>query len=100
MKFLGTIAALSLAAGALGQDVLKTDGFSTCAENSDFTVQRMDIQYDKATQKVMFDLAGSSRREQRVMLNLKVSAYGRDILERNFNPCDEENKVDQLCPRT
>ncbi|KAF2478031.1 TRP-domain-containing protein [Lindgomyces ingoldianus] len=83
---------------ALGADVLKTDGFSSCASNSDIKVNRLDIEFDKSTKKITFDVAGSSSKEQKVMATLVVNAYGKEVYRNKFNPCDENTKVPDLCP--
>jgi hypothetical protein len=88
----------ALPAGVFGVDVLQTNGFSTCGADSDIKVNKMNIQYNRATQKVIFDVGGTSSKEQKVMASLTVSAYGNQIYEKTFNPCDAATKVDQLCP--
>ncbi len=89
---------LVLLPAALAADVLKTEGFSTCLEDAQIRVNRMDIAYDKASNQVTFDVSGTSEREQEVIATLVVSAYGRELYQREFDPCDEASKVDQLCP--
>ncbi|ORY16034.1 hypothetical protein BCR34DRAFT_477016 [Clohesyomyces aquaticus] len=84
--------------GALAADVLKTTGFSTCQANSDIKVQKLDIEFDKTTKKITFDVAGSSSKEQKVMATLVVNAYGKEVYKNKFNPCDENTKVPDLCP--
>lgn len=84
--------------GALAADVLKTTGFSNCQANSDIKVQKLDIEFDKTTKKITFDVAGSSSKEQKVMATLVVSAYGKEVYRNKFNPCDESTKVPDLCP--
>lgn len=91
LLLLGLLPAAVSAAG-----VLKTDGFSSCSNNSDIQVQKMNIQYNKADNKVTFDVAGTSAKEQKVMAALVVTAYGKQVYEKDFNPC--EPKIDQLCP--
>lgn len=88
----------ALPAGVLSADVLQTNGFSTCGADSDITVNKMNIQYNKATQKVIFDVGGTSSKEQKVMASLTVSAYGNQIYENTFDPCDAATKVEKLCP--
>lgn len=84
--------------GVLGADILKTNGFSLCAENSDIKVQRLDMSFDRSTKKIVFDVAGSSAKQQKVMATLIVKAYGKEVYKNEFNPCDDGTKVDQLCP--
>ena len=79
-------------------DVLKTTGFTTCMADSDITVTALDIQYDRTTQQITFDVAGSSSKVENVTAALYVTAYGKQVYQKSFNPCDEGSKVDQLCP--
>ncbi|CAD6580323.1 MAG: hypothetical protein ASARMPREDX12_009518 [Alectoria sarmentosa] len=79
-------------------DVLKTAGFTTCMADSDITVTALDIQYDRTTQQITFDVAGSSSKVENVTAALYVTAYGKQVYQKSFNPCDEGSKVDQLCP--
>ena len=79
-------------------DVLTTTGFTTCMANSDITVTTLSIQYDRTTQQITFDVAGTSAKVENVTAALYVSAYGKQVYQKSFNPCDEGSKVDQLCP--
>ena len=79
-------------------DVLRTTGFSTCMANSDITVTTLNIQYDRTTQQITFDVAGTSSKVENVTAALYVSAYGKQLYQKTFNPCDDGSKVDQLCP--
>jgi hypothetical protein len=58
----------------------------------------MNIQYNRATQQVIFDVAGTSATSQKVMASLTVSAYGKQVYQKSFNPCDTASFVAQLCP--
>ena len=82
----------------LADDVLKTSGFTTCIDDSAITVQRLNISFNRATNEIVFDIAGTSAKEQKVMASLSVSAYGKEVYSKEFNPCDAGTKVDQLCP--
>lgn len=79
-------------------DVLKTNGFSPCVQNAEIKVDKVDVTYDRTTQKVTFDAAGSSLKIQEVLATLKVTAYGNEVYNNEFDPCDKDTKVDQLCP--
>ncbi|KAK2762807.1 hypothetical protein FQN54_000982 [Arachnomyces sp. PD_36] len=79
-------------------DVLKTNGFAPCITDADIKVDKVDVTYDRTTQKVTFDAAGSSLKIQKVMANLRVTAYGKEVYNNEFDPCAEDTKVDQLCP--
>lgn len=82
----------------VANDVLKTTGFSTCMDDSQIKVTALDIRYDRTTQQLNFDVAGTSKKEQNVTASLYVTAYGKQVYQRDFNPCDKATKVDQLCP--
>lgn len=82
----------------LGNDILKTQGFTTCLDNSTITVTNLDLQYDRSAGAITFDVGGSSSRIQRVMASLTVTAYGKEVYRKDFNPCEEDTKVTQLCP--
>lgn len=84
--------------GVLAGDVLKTNGFSTCLDNSDIKVNKLDIEFDKASKRVVFDVSGSNGKEQKVMAILTVNAYGKEVYRNEFDPCEGEFKVDQMCP--
>ncbi|QDS78142.1 hypothetical protein FKW77_004675 [Venturia effusa] len=88
----------ALPAGVLSADVLETNGFSTCGGESDIKVNKMNIQYNRATQKVIFDVGGTSTKSQKVMASLVVSAYGKQVYQKSFDPCADGTKVEQLCP--
>src|SRR6266536_1332757 len=85
-------------AGVLASDILKADGFTTCLDNPTIKVNNVDIQYDKSDKKITFDVSGSSSKEQKVKASLIVSAYGKQVYQKDFDPCDDATKVDQLCP--
>lgn len=87
-----------LPAAVMGGDVISTNGFSTCSDDSDIQVQKMDIQFNKATNQVVFDVAGTSAKEQNVTASLIVTAYGKQVYQKDFNPCDQSSYVAQLCP--
>ena len=84
--------------GAYGVDILKTSGFSSCEPNSTVTVDRFDVQYNRADKTVTFDVSGSSAKVQNVTASLSVTAYGKQVYQRFFDPCNPASKVDQLCP--
>ncbi|KAF1833176.1 TRP-domain-containing protein [Decorospora gaudefroyi] len=88
-------APLSVLAG----DVLKTNGYSSCLDGaSDIKVNKLDIEFDRSTKKVTFDVSGTNEKTQNVMATLTVMAYGLKVYDKTFDPCDSETKVDQLCP--
>lgn len=84
--------------GVLCADILRTNGFNTCFDSKDIKVERIDIQYDRTTKLLTFDVAGSSAKTQNVTASLEASAYGQEVYQRNFDPCDKGSFVEQLCP--
>jgi ML-like domain len=93
------LASSALLPSVLGADILKTDGFTNCNNgNSTINVKNVDIQFDRNTNEITFDVAGSSSREQDVTAELIVTAYGVNVYSQSFDPCAEDTKVDQLCP--
>jgi ML-like domain len=89
---------LLLLPAAMAAEILKTEGFRSCLDGAQIQVNKMDIQYDKATNKITFDVAGTSEKQQEVIATLIMSAYGNEVYKKEFDPCDEASKVDQLCP--
>jgi hypothetical protein len=83
----------------LAADILKTNGFSSCLDGTgDIKVNKLNIEFDRSIKKVKFDVSGTNEIEQKVMAILTVNAYGRELYNKEFDPCDGEYKVDQLCP--
>ncbi|KAJ4148404.1 hypothetical protein LMH87_002876 [Akanthomyces muscarius] len=87
-----------LATSAMAADILKTSGFSDCGSDATIKVDKINITYDNANKTVIFDVAGRSTKEQNVTAHLSVTAYGNQIYQRSFNPCDESTFIQQLCP--
>ncbi|KAI0206284.1 TRP-domain-containing protein [Astrocystis sublimbata] len=86
------------ATGVLGDDLLVTSGFNNCNNNSDITVDNVDIKYNNADKTVTFNVAGTSAKEQNVTAKLTITAVGQDLFTKEFNPCAPATFVDQLCP--
>ncbi|KAI9683639.1 MAG: hypothetical protein M1829_004944 [Trizodia sp. TS-e1964] len=97
MMLLWVLLAL-LPAHVAAVDILKTSGFSSCAQNSDIKVTSMNIEYNRLDNTITFDVAGTSSKVQSVQASLIVTAYGRQVYQKDFDPCDNATKVDQLCP--
>ena len=93
-----SLAALALLSSALATDILSTNGFSSCVNNGTVKVNNLNIQFDRSTNLLTFDVSGTSSEQQKVMASLIVSAYGTQVYEKTFNPCAADTKVDQLCP--
>ncbi len=97
-NIVGYLALSALPTTVLGADILKTSGFTTCLDKSTITVDKLDVQYDRSGNTVTFDVAGSSAKEQNVTASLIVTAYGKQVYQKDFDPCAEDTKVQQLCP--
>ena len=87
----------ALPAGVLGADVLGTTGFSSCMNDADIKAETLNVQYDRRTRMVNFDIAGESKTEQKVEATMLVTAYGQTVYEKSFNPCDYPG-MEQMCP--
>ena len=82
----------------LADDVLSSSGFTNCLPNATIRVENANVQYVKSTNKVTFDVSGSSSQVQKVKATLVFTAYGKEVYSNSFNPCDKDNFVTQLCP--
>ncbi|KAF2664523.1 TRP-domain-containing protein [Microthyrium microscopicum] len=92
------LACAILPSAVLGGDVLQSNGFSMCSADADITVQKLNIQYDKGSNQVVFDVAGTSTKQQEVTATLTVTAYGQQVYTNTFDPCSNSTRVAQLCP--
>lgn len=88
----------SLPTSVLAAQILKTSGFSTCLDNSNLTVNIVNIEYNNDNKTVSFYVAGSSTVSMNVTAVLNVTAYGNSVYSNSFNPCDATTFVSQLCP--
>lgn len=95
-RFLCVALLSALPVSVLGGDVLSTSGFSSCLDNPTVKVKALNVQYDKNTRVINFDVAGSSETVQNVTANLIVSAYGKDVYTKSFKPCDDG--MPEMCP--
>lgn len=84
---------------ALAANVLSSSGFTNCqGTNSTIQVNRANVSFDRDTLAVVFDVSGTSDEVQNVTASLSVTAYGQQVYQKDFNPCDAATKVVQLCP--
>lgn len=93
------LACTALLPSVYGDSILRTNGFSDCGGDGSINVEKVDISFNKGSSKIDFDLQGTSEREQEVTATLVVEAYGIQVFEQEFDPCDDATKVEQLCPR-
>jgi hypothetical protein len=83
----------------LATDILKTSGVSDCNNGtSTIKVNNVDISFDRSTNNIDFDVSGTSEQVQYVTAELIVKAYGVQVYQKEFDPCDSDTRVDQLCP--
>lgn len=92
------ILATAFVSGVLSEDLLVTSGFSNCETDSNIEVQKVDISYNNNDKTVVFDVVGTSDKEQNVTATLSVTAYGMDVYTNSFNPCNATTFVSNLCP--
>jgi hypothetical protein len=98
--FTSLLSSALLAHSILAANILSNNGFTMCGGKSDITVQKLNIQYNKETNQVSFDVAGTSNKVQEVTATLTVTAYGQQVYKKDFDPCDNSTKVERLCPST
>jgi hypothetical protein len=97
-NFIWALLGLAVVPQALAGDTLSTNGFDLCMTDSTIKVQKLDVSYSRSSQVVVFDVAGTSAKEQYVRATLSVTAYGNNIYSKEFDPCGTEIHVAQLCP--
>lgn len=81
----------------LAADILRNHGFSTCLDDSDIRIEKLDFEFDRSSNHVVFDVAGTSDKEQNVTGSLLIKAYGQEFT-RKFDPCEKDTFVEMLCP--
>jgi hypothetical protein len=92
-------ASVALLPSVLATDILKTSGVSDCNNGtSTIKVNNVDISFDRSTNNIDFDVSGTSEQVQYVTAELIVKAYGVQVYQKEFDPCDSDTRVDQLCP--
>ncbi|KAF3145201.1 hypothetical protein TWF703_007785 [Orbilia oligospora] len=78
-------------------DVLSTSGFASCGSgDGDIVVRNFKVEYDRSNMTVKFNVAGESKRQQEVIADLVVTAYGKEVYRQSFDPC--EKNIALLCP--
>lgn len=85
-----------LPVSVLGGDILSTTGYSICQDNGTVQVTKLDVTYDKTTRVLVFDVAGTSTTVQNVTAEMTVSAYGKTVYTKTFDPCDLG--MAEMCP--
>ena len=85
-----------LSTGVLAGDILSTNGFSTCTSDPSIKVSALNVQYNRKTRQLVFDVAGASEKAQNVSINMIVSAYGKQVYQDSYNPCT--SGLPEMCP--
>lgn len=83
---------------AIAADSLSSSDFTNCLQNATIRVNYAYVGFEQATGTITFDVSGTSTEVQKVKASLVVLAYGTQVYQRTFDPCDESTKVAQLCP--
>ncbi|KAI9680282.1 MAG: hypothetical protein M1822_007281 [Bathelium mastoideum] len=87
----------ALPSAVLGDtQILSTSGFTNCINNGSINVTQMNVVYNHATNAINFDVAGTSASEQNVTAALTFTAYGKQVYQKDFDPCNP--LIAQLCP--
>ncbi|RMZ83026.1 hypothetical protein DV738_g1378, partial [Chaetothyriales sp. CBS 135597] len=69
-----------------------------CGGDSTIIVNKADISFDRSNNTVIFDVSGTSTKQQKVTAELIITAYGVQVYNKSFDPCSNDTKIDQLCP--
>ena len=96
--WLTTFLLASLPARVLASNILQTDGFSTCMDGGSITVNSVNVQYNRVSNQVTYDVSGSSTKSQNVTATLSITVYGDEVYQKDFNPCDSGSYIEQICP--
>lgn len=71
------------------QPALFTADFGDCLGQSAINVTRFDAAYYKDNMTIIFHLAGETAlKNESIMMNIGVFAYGESRFDLTFNPCD------------
>ncbi|KAG6040721.1 hypothetical protein E4U41_007335 [Claviceps citrina] len=87
-----------LTTNVMGDQILRTSGFSDCGSDPSVKIDKIDISYNNENKTVSFDVAGTSSKERKVTAILNITAYGNTVYSNSFNPCDQATHFDRLCP--
>ncbi|KAK7745319.1 hypothetical protein SLS53_002815 [Cytospora paraplurivora] len=97
-RWAAALAAAALARGVMGTNILKTSGFTNCEEGASIVVNVANVEYNADADTITYDISGTSTEEQKVMASLNVTAYGIQVYSKTFNPCNNDTRMDSLCP--
>ncbi|KAJ5779151.1 TRP-like family [Penicillium paradoxum] len=97
-NFIWSLLGLAIVPRALAGDTLSTNGFNLCMTDSAINIQKMDVTYTRSSGVIIFDVAGTNAKEQKVRAAITVTAYGNELYSKEFDPCGDDIHVDELCP--
>ena len=82
----------------LAANTLSSSGLTNCEPDADIKVNKANIQFDRDSGYIDFDVSGTSKKPQNVTASLVVTAYGSQVYSNSFDPCDPAKKIEKLCP--
>jgi hypothetical protein len=92
------LVALALLSTSFASDILFTSGFSSCLNDGPVVLNDFNLQLDRSTHLLTYNVSGWSAKQQKVKASLVVVAYGKQALNETLDLCATATKVDQLCP--
>jgi len=116
LYLIGSLCLSSLVSAA---NVLSTSGFQDCGNGTqDVTVSQFQLSFDRATNELVFAVAGNSKVSQKVtgmqcsfrtdsVAQINVTAFGQVRYSNSFNPCEYSPfnertngryNITELCP--
>jgi hypothetical protein len=92
------LAALALLSTSFASDILFASGFSSCLNDGSVVLNNLNLQFDRSTHNLTYNVSGWSAKQHKVKASLVVVAYGTQALNQTLDLCATATKVDQLCP--
>ncbi|KAK9474076.1 uncharacterized protein V1510DRAFT_374352 [Dipodascopsis tothii] len=96
MRLLSTAAVALMAGAAAASNVISTGTYYSCSDSDYLDVSEFYLSYDKTSQNVTFNIAGTTTESLNVTATLEVTAYGKQVFSYSFDPCDYG--ISELCP--
>jgi hypothetical protein len=94
----GLFLSACLSGEVLASNIISSSGFTNCLNNATIKVNNANINFDRTTLNVTFDVSGTSTMVQNVSASLVVTAYGQQVYQKSFDPCASATFVEELCP--
>jgi uncharacterized membrane protein len=96
--FLTTL--LSFLSGASAIRLIESKSLNTCQANSSLTANLFNVIFTPDNRTLTFDISAVSSIQGNVMFTIDVTAYGKNIMTRELNPCELKDDFKGLCPMT